>query len=374
MSQFYQPLFCCLGGLPVGKLGLEFDLVRASVAELVGGWSSFFLAWLGLFALFGTLWGIAHSRRDAKRARTLDYLRRFNGEEFAPLNAKVLTFLATADPAVFAAGAAHPRSAAPATKDRVGRAFDALDIETQAHVTLVLNFYEELSSSYRKGLLDEGVAAEMIVPTVAYGWEVAEPFVTYRREQEMKWRPAEVAGDLMRELEALYREKPEATAPDALDRLEGVPARLACVVALALMVGGLVAVAVDAAAQDVPSTIDSFLVAIAAVFAVLAVIALTPSLVRSSSSRSLLLTGAIAGTMAVTVTTGLTIALDLTSSVGPPGAAGKQEPTGVEGVRGPKGERGRKGKRGKQGSRGQAGKRGPVGPAGPRGYPGHLES
>src|SRR3954451_7297379 len=199
------------------------------MTEVVGGWSTYFLAWLGILAFLGTLLGIAHTRRDARRARTLEYLRRFNGEEFAPLNAKVLTFLATADPSVFARKASHPEGAALATKDEVGKAFDDLDIETQAQVTLVLNFYEELSGSYRRGLLDENVAAEMIVPTVQYAWEVAKPFITYRREREAEWRPTEVADDLMRELEALYDEQ-GPVSQDLLDRLDGTPARLACVV------------------------------------------------------------------------------------------------------------------------------------------------
>jgi hypothetical protein len=69
----------------------------ASVAEKVGGWSTFLLAWLGVLAFFGALLGVAQTREDGKRARTLDYLRRLYSQEFAPLNAQVMAFVRTGD-------------------------------------------------------------------------------------------------------------------------------------------------------------------------------------------------------------------------------------------------------------------------------------
>jgi len=66
-------------------LGPGFVHSFASVAEGVGGWSTFFLAWLGIVAFYGTLLGVLQTRRDGKRARTLDYLRRMGDETFAPL-------------------------------------------------------------------------------------------------------------------------------------------------------------------------------------------------------------------------------------------------------------------------------------------------
>lgn len=363
------------------------ELYLASVAESIGGWSTFFLAWLGILAFFGTLLGVDQTRRDAKRAHTLDYLRRLYSHEFAPLNAQVLAFLRTADPHAFSPGARlAPDHSAESSE--LAAAFQALDIETEAKVVLVLNFYEELSCSYREGLLDEGVAGKMLVPALKFGWEKAKPFIEKQREEaEEKLletgldgkRSAQIAKGLMEEWEALVKSReqpPPASWIDKLDPLtgfDGSALRVIGTVAAALIAGGLVAVGLAAAANDLPSTEDSFLVALAAAFAVLAVVALTPSLAQSQSHRRLLLAGAVAGTLAVSLTAGLTIALDLTSPVGHPGAAGKRGPTGPEGGQGQKGTRGQKGQRGKQGSpgpkgnRGAPGPRGPTGPRGPRG-------
>jgi hypothetical protein len=60
----------------------------ASIAENVGGWSTFLLAWLGVLAFLGALLGVAQTREDGKRARTLDYLRRMYSQDFAPLKGR----------------------------------------------------------------------------------------------------------------------------------------------------------------------------------------------------------------------------------------------------------------------------------------------
>lgn len=233
------------------------SFVYAGLPEMVGGWSTFALAWLGIFAFLGTLLGLAQSRRDARRARTLDYLRRFSGEDFAPLNTQVLTFLATADPGAFAPGATlakltQPAAASPAD---VAAAFESLELVTQARVKLVLNFYEEMSCSYREDLLDEALGVEMLVPTIAYGWKAAEPFIKFERERAKTTQPHDVADELMKEWEALHRESgyglPEGPKPpkppSLIESLDGTAVRLVCAVGLALVIAGLMAIGVAAA-------------------------------------------------------------------------------------------------------------------------------
>ncbi len=357
-------------------------LIYGSMSETVGGWSTFVLAWLGILAFVGTVWGIALSRGDARRARTLDYLRRLSDEEFARLNAKVLTFLWTADTNAFSPGAKYLGGVSQATKSEVGKAFESLNIETQAQVRLVLNFYEEVSCSYREKLLDEGLGAVMLIPTIAYGWTIAEPFISYERDLERDPKSPEVAEGMMVELENLSGEwdpaKPRKR--DLADRLDGTRMWVLYAIAVALAIAGLIATAVTAVAHDVPGTVNAFLVAMAAVFAVLAFVALAPGISGASSTRKLLLTAAITGTVALTLTTGLTVALDLAPSTGPPGPKGKPGSSGAAGSRGsvgPKGARGPQGKPGRsgaKGARGPTGKRGPVGPRGPRGYPGIVGS
>src|SRR4051794_27101167 len=102
----------------------------ATVAEDVGGWSSFVVAWLALFALFGTAVGIAQSRRDAKRARTLEYLSRLFDQNFAPLNTRVMIFLRTGDKRAFAPGARInlPLPECPPDPAAARRTFEELDV------------------------------------------------------------------------------------------------------------------------------------------------------------------------------------------------------------------------------------------------------
>lgn len=360
------------------------SLALGGVAESVGGWSSFVLAWLGLFALIGTGVGIAQSRRDAKRARTLDYLRRLFDLEFAPLNTRVMVFLKTGDEEALTSArfrAPHPLPKKAADPSAAREAFEELDIDWQAKVYLVLNFYEELSGSYRANLFDEKIAENMLAPVIENGWEAAGWFVEYGRGRTEEEHGEELAKEVAEEWEVLVGElergdrlpKKGATWLSLLgNRLVGPLS----VLAVALIAAGLVAIAVNAAAHDVPGTVESFLIAIGAVFAVLAVVALVPLLAGAPSRRSLVLTGAIVGTLAVTLTAGLTVGLDVTSSEGPTGPRG---PTGRRGVHGTEGKPGRRGKLGSAGSegepgpRGDRGLRGKRGPRGPRGYPGFLD-
>jgi VIT1/CCC1 family predicted Fe2+/Mn2+ transporter len=359
-------------------------LFLADVAGSVGGWSTFFLALLGILAFFGTLYGVAQARRDAERARTLDYLRRLYDPEFAPLNTQVLAFIRTANPDAFSAGA-HLAPDHDANGEEVAAAFAALDLETEARIVSVLNFYEELSCSYRAGLLDTTVANKMLAPTLVQNWALARPFIEQQRE-ETKARllkaggkpkqSAQTAKEVMEEWEEFVKSRANPPPPSWVEKLdpltvfEGSTARIIGVLAAALIFGGLVAVGIAAAAQDVPTTRDSFLVAVAATFAVLAVVALTPSLSRSRSPGRLLLTGALAGTLALSLTTGLTIALDLTAAVGPAGETGKRGPVGRDGARGGRGAQGEQGGRGEEGRRGERGRNGPRGPRGDRGAAG----
>jgi hypothetical protein len=340
------------------------SIAWGAVAESVGGWSSFVVAWLALFALFGTAFGIAQSRRDTKRARTLEYLTRLFDREFAPLNTRVMIFLRTGDKGAFAPGARikfplPERAPDPAA---ARRAFEELDVDWQAKVLLVLNFYEELSGSYRVNLFDERIAENMLAPIIEIGWKRASWFVTYERKRAEVEHSPELAEDVAGEWETLVGEleRGERLPKKGANWLSRLNSRLVAslgLLAATLIVGGLVAIAVSAAAHDVPSTVDSFLVALAAVFAVLAVVALVPLLAGTPSHRNLLLTGAIVGTLAVSLTAGLTVGLDLTSSgdEGPQGKAGrpgKQGSVGPKGGLGPRGERGLRAERSPRGPHG----------------------
>lgn len=159
------------------------SVVLADLAESVGAWSTFALACLGVLAFLGTLLGIYQARRDAKRARTLDYLSRLFSMEFAPLNTRVMTFLKSGESRAFLPGAvfAVPLPKHPPSIPAAKRAYEELDLDQQANLTLVLNFYEELSGSYRAGLLDEEVAENMLAPVLISGWEAAQWFIALRQ-------------------------------------------------------------------------------------------------------------------------------------------------------------------------------------------------
>jgi hypothetical protein len=348
--------------------------LQLASAESVGAWSTFVLAWLGLLALGGTVWQVLQTRREAKRSRTLDYLRHLYSLKFAPLNTQVLIFLRTADPRAFHPGARFVGGSVASGK-AVRGAFDRLDMKTQSRVFLVLNFYEELSCSYLLGLLDDEVAGRMLLPTVAV-WTTAKPFIEEQRaelrerlEADAKFGPGKataVAGELMCEWQTVADALKEPSQPRSRkrnpadwfgSRAFGVLGALAVLFAI----GALVAIAATASAHDVPQAGASFLIAAAAGLAVLALVALVRLLAGSGSIPRALLVGSVVGTLAITLTAGLTVRLDLDSSAGPegsPGSAGKRGWTGREGDRGPKGDTGH---RGTSGMRGPRGRRGPDG-------------
>ncbi len=350
------------------------DPAIATLADNVTAWSTFFLACLGILALAGTLLGVHQSRRDAKRARTLDYLHRLYGLDFAPLSAQVLAFLRTGDAAAFAPGAkmpVAPKGAPDATA--LGAAYGELSLEQQARVVLVLNFFEELSGSYREGLLDEKVAENMLAPAIESIWEKAEEFVRYCRGITEDEQDPKAAEEVMDKWEALYKDLKDGRKPsdgaDWLGYLDAIPTRFAGGLAGALIVVGLFAVAANAADHQVPGASASLLAAMAAVAVILACVALAGTLVTGGGwSRGRLLAVAVAGTLAMTLTGGLSLALHLAASEGEPGPQGKP---------GPQGEQGSTGKAGQAGKAGSPGSRGPTGPRGvrgPRGYPGGVGS
>jgi hypothetical protein len=236
-----------------------------TVAENVGGWSSFVVAWLALFALSGTGVGIAQSRRDAKRARTLEYLGRLFDRDFAPLSTRVMIFMRTGDRRAFDPGIRIelPLPERPPDNDAARKAFEELDVDCQAKVLLVLNFYEELSGSYRANLFDERIAENMLAPIIEIGWKRAFWFVTYGRERAEVEHDEELAKDVAGEWETLIGELERGErlprkGPTWLSFLNIRLAALVGLLAVALTAAGLVAIAVTAGAHDRPGTADPF--------------------------------------------------------------------------------------------------------------------
>ena len=194
-----------------------------------------------------------------------------------------------------------------------------------------------MSGSFHQGLLDQQLALEMVVPTVAYVWDVAESLITFLREGTSRSRPQELGSELMQQLETLNRESKEraqleGAGRDLLEHLDGRWARRLCALAIVLVIGGLVAVTVSAVADHAPGTTDSFLVAVAAALAVLAVVALVPMVETVTSFRRMLVIGVAVGLLALALTVGIATALDLASSEGPPGPAGERGPPGEPGA------------------------------------------
>lgn len=70
----------------------------------------------------------------------------------------------------------------------------------------MLNFYEELSGSYRAGLLDEKIARNMLVPVLVYAWEAARWFIQHKKGTLEERAHKEDADDAMCEWECLVRD------------------------------------------------------------------------------------------------------------------------------------------------------------------------
>lgn len=84
--------------------------------------------------------------------------------------------------------------------------YEGLSLDTKAKIVLVLNFYEELSGSYRAGLLDEKIAQNMLVPVLVHAWDAASWFIQYKRDSLEERENKEAADDAMCEWECLVRD------------------------------------------------------------------------------------------------------------------------------------------------------------------------
>jgi hypothetical protein len=361
----------------------------ANLAQDAGGWSGPVLALFALLAFCGSVAAIRQSRNDARRTRTLDYMRRLFDLEFAPLNSRVLTFLRTGDADAFQTGSKvlPGASGRPISTAGAMATFWGLGLQRQAEVALVLNFYEELSGSRRAGLLDEKVAKNMLDSPIVDAWDAAIWFIGMSRAEVRKRREGEGASEVAAQAEAedvlaewgnLVAEVTAKPPPVPWwQRLLHDPRwsrrTFLIPVAAAIALLGLAAAASADGPRDVATT---FLFVASAVCLVLAAPFLVFVLVGSMSQRVAL--ASAAAVFALTV--GVTAKLCLDFSLAPPGRqgetglrgeAGLHGPRGFEGRTGPRGGRGEKGSEGKPGPRGR---KGPPGERGPRGYPGTISS
>jgi hypothetical protein len=94
----------------------------------------------------------------------------------------------------------------PASIPAAIAAYERLPLQTQAKITLVLNFYEELAGSYRAGLLDDKIAKNMLEPVLTYAWEAASWFIDYRKSGLRSRKGSEAAEEAMCEWESLVKE------------------------------------------------------------------------------------------------------------------------------------------------------------------------
>lgn len=361
-------------------------IIFASLLKNFEGWSAAVLAFVGVVSLAVTAFSVTRERRDTKRARTFEYVNRLYNLEFGLLNPRVLRFLQSGDKTLLSPGAGPSLApSAPLSLDEKKEAYEQLGFDLQDKITLVLNFYEEMSGSYREKVLDTKVANKMLLPVALAAWPVAEWLIDYQRELvEARYNAPGLAAELMEEWQTLFEDNngkpPLRPFPE---RVRGLLFRIRpALIPLAgiLAVFGLLAVAL--ASDGFREVAASFLFAAAAVCLILGAATLVPLLTSSPRRRALLATAAATVTLAV----GITTTLALTSSVGPSGPpgspgdigkTGRRGPRGEEGPRGARGRRGQRGERGEPGKRGAAGKRGPQGepgPRGPRGFPGFAGS
>ncbi|HTR73878.1 MAG TPA: hypothetical protein VMH33_01295 [Solirubrobacterales bacterium] len=345
------------------------EIPSANLLAVFEGWSALVLAVVGLFSLPTVAGTLIFQRRDAKRERTFEYLKRLYDLEFAELNTRVLLFLQTGDKKVF--WPAFTLSAKlPADDNGKRAAFEALELRYRNKVTLVLNFYEEFSGSYRKGLLDRGVADEMILPIAVEVWKQSNWFIAYERENSLnRYGDKGKAENILSEWQCLMAEHAEGSHPGpAWDRLRGLGRHLdalAIPLAGAFAILGLLVVAL--AADSFRDVAASLLFAAASVCFILGAGTLAQRLSSLPTARVLITSAAVV----VSLSIGVTTTLALKASVGPPGPKGTTGSTGKMGEEGQEGPRGAKGGRGKQGERGLRGHGGPRGRRGPRGRTGH---
>jgi VIT1/CCC1 family predicted Fe2+/Mn2+ transporter len=357
----------------------------ATFLDSLEAWSAIAVVVVGVLALGGTVLTLRQNRNDSKRTRALDYLRRLFGLDFAPLHMQVLTYLGSADKDVFLhPEKAIPNSSKPETEAEAEAAYDSLNLEQRTTVFLVFNFYEELSGSYRAGLLDDEIAKRMLLPAVLEAWSEAAWFVevarrrTKRNYEGMGYSEdaAEKAGkEVLSEWEGLAKEirtgqhlstsrpKPGWLHNPAWKRMAYPIALGAAFVALGLALAAL-------SSDGFRDFATSFLLAGAAVCLAIATVAIALPLANSPARRIALVSLALAGTLTI----GTSVTLALRSSRGPQGVRGAVGKQGLKGEIGPQGEPGRDGTPGPPGKRGRRGEQGSPGERGPRGFPGFLGS
>jgi Collagen triple helix repeat (20 copies) len=355
------------------------EIVFASTLKSFEGWSAAVLAVVGVGSLVATALAVVQQRWDARRARTFEYVRRLYDLEFASLNTRVLLFLQTGDEAVFLPDSTVPSPPSRAVPDEKKiEAFEGLSLDYANKITLVLNFYEELSGSYRRKLLDPGVADNMLLPVALVAWPLAHWLIDYEREKlRIRYKGAH-AEEVMEEWQGLVaNHSHDSHSMSFSGRVRALGRHLnTLLIPLAGILAILGLLVVGLAADSFRDVAASFLFAAAAVCLVLGAATLAQSLSPSPMRRALLVSAAVAATLSV----GITSTLALTASLGPPGPHGSRGATGKDGQQGPRGRdglRGAEGRRGARGERGREGTRGPEGgpgPRGPRGVPGFVGS
>lgn len=342
-------------------------MLSADLLASFEGWSAAILAVVGVASLAATALTVVSQRRDSRRARAFEYVRRLYDLEFAAMNTRVLLFLQTGDGDVFTPDSTIPNSSLEDDKKR--EAYDRLSLDSANKITLVLNFYEELSGSYRKKLLDRGVADDMLLPVALAAWSNAGWLVCYLRKKVSEKYGEESAKEAMEEWQRLVdthsNGPPPTSAGERVRAFAREGAAYLIPVAGVLAVLGLMVVAL--ATDTFRDVAASFLFAAAAVCLVLGAATLAQRLSLAPTRQVLL----VSLSMFATLSIGVTITLALRASHGQPGEIGGRGPVGMEGPRGVEGPEGARGPRGPEGKRGPRGERGPRGP---RGFPAYAGS
>lgn len=342
------------------------DLAHATLFDIFEGWSAAIVAVVTLCSLPPAVLTLRNQRRDMRRQRSYDYVQRLYDIEFAGMNTRVLIFLQTGDATAFEPSfALSARQGKTPSEEEKRAAYDGLTLDQANKVTLVLNFYEEMSGSYRKKLLAPEVADTMLLPVAVAAWPYAKWLIDYLREGLEDRYDEEVAEATMDEWQWLVENAADGARERPIrERLEaffGSLSKMLVPIAGVLAVLGLLTVAL--AADSFRDVAACFLFASAFVCLILGAAAFAQQL-SPSPARSAAL---VAASLVATLSIGVTGTLALTASTGPPGSPGSPGKNGRRGEQGPSGKRGPTGKRGEGGEPGAPGKRGPRGEVGPRG-------
>lgn len=339
-------------------------MISADLPASFQGWSAAILAIVGVGSLAATAVTVVSQRRDSRRARAFEYVRRLYDLEFAAVNTRVLVFLQSGDAGVF-----EPDSGIPTVSHEDGAkrtAYDGLSLDAANKITLVLNFYEELSGSYRKKLLDRGVADDMLLPGALAAWDTAGWLIGYLREKASEKYGPGSAEEAMEEWQRLVDDHTNGLHPLPIaERIRAFArdgAAHSIPIAAVLAVLGLLVVGL--AADTFRDVAASALFAAAAVCLIFGSATLAQRLALTPGRQVLLVSLSALATLSIG--TAVTLALRASHGApGPPGEIGRPGPRGRGGMRG---EKGGEGAEGAPGPRGPRGERGPRGAQGPRGF------